>query len=84
MLDVGIGFLIQDDGTIASNIETHLAVLSEEIIATLNSYAEEEITGRDARDALADDLQVTMNAALTAQTGSGGIDKVHFTYFAVE
>ena len=84
MLNVGIGLLIQDDGKIASNIETHLTVLSEEIIATLNSYAEEEITGRDARDALADDLQVTMNAALTAQTGSGGIDKVHFTYFAVE
>ena len=84
ILDVGIGFLIQDDGSITRNLETNLAILSEEIIATLNTYTEEEITGRDARDALAEDLQFTLNAALTAQTGSGGIDKVHFTYFAVE
>ena len=84
ILDVGIGFLIQDDGSITRNLEINLAILSEEIIATLNTYTEEEITGRDARDALAEDLQFTLNAALTAQTGSGGIDKVHFTYFAVE
>ncbi|MDG2406791.1 MAG: flagellar basal body-associated FliL family protein [Paracoccaceae bacterium] len=84
ILDIGIGFLIQDNGPISSNIETNLAILSEEIIATLNTYTEEEITGRDARYALAEDLQVTMNAALTAQTGLGGIDKVHFTYFAVD
>lgn len=84
ILDVGIGFLIQDDGSITNNLETNLAILSEEIITTLNTYTEEEITGRDARDALAEDLQFTLNAALAAQTGSGGIDKVHFTYFAVE
>jgi flagellar basal body-associated protein FliL len=84
ILDVGIGFLIQDDGSITRNLETNLAILSEEIIATLNTYTEEEITGRDARDALAEDLQFTLNATLTEQTGSGGIEKVHFTYFAVE
>ena len=84
ILDVGIGFLIQDDGSITRNLETNLAILSEEIIATLNTYTEEEVTGRDARDALAEDLKFTLNAALKAQTGSGGIDKVHFTYFAVE
>jgi hypothetical protein len=42
------------------------------------------VTGREAREVLAEDLRITMNATLISLTGVGGIDKVHFTFFAIE
>lgn len=84
VLDLGIGILTQDDGTSATNIETHMSALSQEIIATMSNYSEEEVTGREARGALAEDLRITMNTKLISLAGVGGIDKVHFTFFAVE
>ena len=84
VLDLGIGVLTQDDGTSVANIETHMPELSQEVIATMGTYTEQEVTGREAREVLAEDLRITMNATLISLTGVGGIDKVHFTFFAIE
>ena len=84
VLDLGIGVLTQDDGTSVANIETHMPELSQEVIATMGTYTEQEVTGREAREVLAEDLRITMNATLISLTGVGGIDKVHFTFFAIQ
>ena len=84
VLDLGVGVLTQDDGTSVANIEAHMPDLSQEVIATMSTYTEQEVTGREARQALAEDLRITMNATLISLTGVGGIDKVHFTFFSIE
>ena len=80
-LQVGIGISTQYDETVIENIEAHMPALTAEILATLSDYTEEEVAGREARFALAEDLRTTMNTTLTELEGFGGIEKVHLTSY---
>ena len=82
-LQVGIGISTQYDETVIENIEAHMPALTAEILATLSDYTEEEVAGREARFALAEDLRTTMNTTLTGLEGFGGIEKVHITSFVI-
>ena len=83
-LQVGIGISTQYDETVIENIEAHMPALTAEILATLSDYTEEEVAGREARFALAEDLRTTMNTTLTGLEGFGGIEKVHLTSFVIQ
>jgi flagellar FliL protein len=83
-LQVGIGISTQYDETVIENIETHMPALTAEILATLSDYTEEEVAGREARFALAEDLRTTMNTTLTGLEGFGGIEKVHLTSYVMQ
>ncbi|HBR61835.1 flagellar basal body-associated FliL family protein [Paracoccaceae bacterium] len=83
-LQVGIGISTQYDETVIENIEAHMPALTAEILATLSDYTEEEVAGREARFALAEDLRTTMNTSLTALEGFGGIEKVHLTSYVMQ
>jgi flagellar protein FliL len=82
-LQVGIGISTQYDETVIENVEAYMPALIAEILATLSDYTEEEVAGREARFALAEDLRTTMNTALTLLEGFGGIEKVHITSFVI-
>jgi len=83
-LQVGIGISTQYDETVIENIEAHMPALTAEILATLSDYTEEEVAGREARFALAEDLRTTMNTTLMALEGFGGIEKVHLTLYVMQ
>ena len=83
-LQVGIGISTQYDETVIENIEAHMPALTAEILATLSDYTEEEVAGREARFALAEDLRTTMNTTLMALEGFGGIEKVHLTSYVMQ
>ena len=83
-LQVGIGISTQYDETVIENIEAHMPTLTAEILATLSDYTEEEVAGREARFALAEDLRTTMNTTLTGLEGFGGIEKVHLTSYVMQ
>ena len=83
-LQVGIGISTQYDETVIENIEAHMPALTAEILATLSDYTEEEVAGREARFALAEDLRTTMNTTLTGLDGFGGIEKVHLTSYVMQ
>ena len=83
-LQVGIGISTQYDETVIENIEAHMPALTAEILATLSDYTEEEVAGREARFALAEDLRTTMNTTLTGLEGFGGIEKVYFTSYVMQ
>ena len=83
-LQVGIGISTQYDETVIENIEAHMPALAAEILATLSDYTEEEVAGREARFALAEDLRTTMNTTLTGLEGFGGIEKVHLTSYVMQ
>ena len=83
-LQVGIGISTQYDETVIENIEAHMTALTAEILATLSDYTEEEVAGREARFALAEDLRTTMNTTLTELEGFGGIEKVHLTSYVMQ
>ena len=83
-LHVGIGISTQYDETVIENIEAHMPALTAEILATLSDYTEEEVAGREARFALAEDLRTTMNTTLTGLEGFGGIEKVHLTSYVMQ
>ena len=83
-LQVGIGISTQYDETVIENIEAHMQALTAEILATLSDYTEEEVAGREARFALAEDLRTTMNTTLTELEGFGGIEKVHLTSYVMQ
>ena len=80
----GIGISTQYDETVIENIEAHMPALTAEILATLSDYTEEEVAGREARFALAEDLRTTMNTTLTGLEGFGGIEKVHLTSYVMQ
>ena len=82
-LQVGIGISTQYDKTVIENVEAYMPALIAEILATLSDYTEEEVAGREARFALAEDLRTTMNTALILLEGFGGIEKVHITSFVI-
>ena len=83
-LQVGIGISTQYDETVIENIEAHMPALTAEILATLSDYTEEEVAGREARFALAEDLRTTMNTTLTELEGFRGIEKVHLTSYVMQ
>ncbi|MDA9821083.1 flagellar basal body-associated FliL family protein [Paracoccaceae bacterium] len=83
-LQVGIGISTQYDETVIENIEAHMPALTAEILATLSDYTEEEVVGREARSALAQDVRKTINKTLQALEGFGGIERVHLTSYVMQ
>ena len=83
-LQVGIGISTQYDETVIENIEAHMPALTAAILATLSDYTEEDVVGREARSALAQDVRTTINTTLQVLEGFGGIERVHLTSFIMQ
>jgi len=83
-LDLGIGLLVSSELIDLGKIKDNLSLLTRQIIDTISGYAEPEITGRAARAALAEALRDKLNEVLIRELGTGVIDKLFLTYFAIE
>jgi flagellar FliL protein len=83
-LQIGIGVSTQYDQTILTNVETHLPAITAALLAALSDYSEEDVVGREARIALAEDLKDTINAELERLEGFGGVEGVHLTSYVMQ
>ena len=83
-LQVGIGVSTQYDDTVMQNVEMHQLALRSEILGVISEFSEEEIEGKEGRDALARAIAGALNAMLEEIEQFGGIEKVHFTSFMLQ
>lgn len=83
-LQIGVGLSTRYDQAILRNVETNLPAIRAAILATLSDYGEEDVVGREARNALADDLKAAINATLEELEGFGGVEGVLLTSFVMQ
>ena len=83
-LQVMLGIKTKPDAIILDNIKSHVPELKSTIEALLAEYTEEAVVGREARKALAINIQFVMNERLQELTGMGGIEEVLFTSYLMQ
>jgi flagellar protein FliL len=83
-LQVGITISTQYDATVMAHVETHKAAIRSDMLAVAGSFSEEQIAGREGREALATALREAINQRLVALEGFGGVEGVFFTSFVLQ
>ena len=83
-LQVGLGVSTQYDDEVISNVEDHQLALRSEILNVMSEFTEEEIQGKEGREALARALADGVNEKLMQLEDFGGIEEVHFTSFVLQ
>ena len=83
-LQVGITLSTQYDATVMQHAETHKAALRSDMLAVVGSFAEDQIAGREGREALAVALRDAINDRLQKLEGFGGVEGVFFTSFVLQ
>lgn len=83
-LQVAIGVSTQYDETVIRNVEMHQLALRSEVLGVISEFTEEDVQGKDGRDAIALRMRDAINAKLQQLEGFGGIEGVHFTSFVLQ
>ena len=83
-LQVGLGVSTQYDDEVISNVEDHQLALRSEILNVMSEFSEEDIQGKQGREALARALADGVNEKLMQLEDFGGIEEVHFTSFVLQ
>lgn len=83
-LQVGITISTQYDATVMTNVDTHKAAIRSDMLAVVGSMTEEQIAGREGREALAMALRDAINERLMQLEGFGGVEGVFFTSFVLQ
>jgi len=83
-LQVGLSVATQYDEKVIENIKTHTLALQSDILATMSSFDEASIMGKEGRQALADALRDTMNERLMQLENFGGVENIFFSSFVLQ
>jgi len=83
-LQLGVGVSTQYDESVVQNVEMHQLALRSEILGVISGFTEEDIEGKQGRDAMALAMRDAINAKLTELEGFGGVEGVHFTTFILQ
>ena len=83
-LQISVGVSTKYDQKILDNVESHLPSLKAVILAALSDYTEEQVTGREARKLLSDDIRDVMNVKLEELEGFGGVEEVLLTSYVMQ
>ena len=83
-LQVAIGVSTQYDETVIRNVETHQLALRSEVLGVISEFTEEDVQGKEGRDAIALRMRDAINVRLEQLEGFGGIEGVHFTSFILQ
>jgi flagellar FliL protein len=67
-----------------TNVETHKAAIRSDMLAVAGNFGEEQIAGREGREALATALRDVINERLVELEGFGGVEGVFFTSFVLQ
>jgi flagellar FliL protein len=83
-VQVAITLSTQQDPVIMDHVQRHQSALRSDMLTALNGFTEEEMTGREGREALAAILRDLVNERLEQLEGAGGIDGVFFPSFVLQ
>ena len=83
-LQAGLGIATQYDKEVIANLESHRLALRSDVLAVISSFSEEEIIGKEGRDALADAIKDALNERLLELEGFGGVEYVFFSTFVLQ
>ena len=83
-LQVSVGVSTQYDEKIMEIVDQHQLALRSVILTVISDFTEEDISGSNGKDKLADSLLVAMNKKLDQLKEFPGIEGVYFTSFVVQ
>lgn len=83
-LQVAIGVSTQYDEIVIQNVETHQLALRSEVLGVISEFTEEQVQGKEGRDAIAAAMRDAINEKLEDLEDFGGIEGVHFTSFVLQ
>ena len=58
--------------------------LHREVLSVISEFTEDDVQGKEGRDALSASMRDALNAKLEQLEGFGGIEGVHFTSFILQ
>lgn len=83
-LQVELGISTRYNEKVVENVVTHLVALKSDVLAIMSEFTEEQVTGIEGRNALAEAIRDTINARLEAEEGFGGVENVYFSNFVLQ
>lgn len=83
-IQLGVTLSTQYDAKVMDFVGKHEAALRSDMLAVIGGFSEDEMTGRDGREALALALREAINERLEALEGFGGVEGVFFPSFVLQ
>jgi len=72
------------DKQVFQTLENHMPVVRNDILLLLGSQKYEEISTREGKEALREEIHAAINRVLQSQADSPGIEAVYFTNFVMQ
>ena len=83
-LQITVGVSTQYDEEVMVNVESHQLALRGIILGVMSEYSQDDVAGRDGKQALADSIKDALNVFLEDKEGFGGVEGIHFTSFVLQ
>ena len=83
-LQVTVGVSTQYDEEVMVNVESHQLAMRGIILGVMSEYSDQDVAGRDGKQALADSIRDALNEFLIDKEGFGGVEGIHFTSFVIQ
>lgn len=83
-IQLGVTLSTQYDAKVMDHVRKHQAALRSDMLAVIGGFSEDEMTGREGREALAAALRDAINSRLEAIEGFGGVEGVFFPSFVLQ
>ena len=69
---------------VMENVESHQLALRGIILGVMSEYSQDDVAGREGKQALADSIKDALNIFLEDKEGFGGVEGIHFTSFVLQ
>lgn len=83
-IQLGVTLSTQYDAKVMDHVRKHQAALRSDMLAVIGGFSDDEMTGREGREALAAALRDAINSRLEAIEGFGGVEGVFFPSFVLQ
>ena len=83
-LQITVGVSTQYDEEVMVNVESHQLALRGIILGVMSEYSQDDVAGREGKQALADSIKYALNIFLEDKEGFGGVEGIHFTSFVLQ
>ena len=83
-LQVTVGVSTQYDEEVMTNVESHQLAMRGIILGVMSEYSDQDVAGRDGKQALSVSIKEALNEFLLDKEGFGGVEGIHFTSFVIQ
>ena len=83
-LQITVGVSTQYDEEVMVNVESHQLALRGIVLGVMSEFSEDDVAGRDGKEALSEAIKEALNIFLEDKEGFGGVEGIHFTSFVLQ